>query len=161
MIHNQNFYYSNLTQTQRDQLFVAGKFAFERSFSLSTSVECPITEEILNFNNGMVQLNPDGSKKDCNTGKPGTQPCSADMKIGTWNDLDLHRLKIATDQFLAANGVGSPDRDDYLEVLGFYEKFFDKVQPEGFEEGNFPFDCPFLECDCHRCADECDKCDCE
>lgn len=158
MLINQDFFFNNLTQSQRDQLFVAGKYAYERSFELSTSVECPITEEILNFNNGMVQLNPDGTPKDCNPSKPGVQTCSADMKIGTWNDLDLHRLKVATDQFLAANGLGSPDRDDYLEVLAFYQKFYSQVQPKGFEEGNFPFDCPFMKCRCKHCDKGCDKC---
>lgn len=88
------------------------------SYRESTRVECDVLQKILTINDNQLQLNMDGSIKDCDANKPDVQPCSADMELGTWKSGDLNRLKDASAKYLEGLKVTAPqpDRDDYTSM---------------------------------------------
>lgn len=126
--------FSKLSNCQQKALQKAGKDSAFESFEKSTSVDCKITNKILQFNNGQFQLNSDGTPKDCSS-YPGLQKCSADIKLGTWLKCDLKQLQNQTILFLRSLSNLSSQTKFIIDSLYNYEKSINfKWKNVGYEE---------------------------
>jgi hypothetical protein len=141
MIINQEIWRS-LSVRQQMAIRKAAYKALYDSYDASNSVECYYTQQILDINNNQVQLNIDGTVKDCNLNQTGVQSCSADMKIAYWDNQSLDYLRIGTDiyykQLLAGNIT--VDKIIFKKLLDSYNNFMDKYHAH-WKPGKFPKNC--------------------
>ena len=106
MMINQTLF-DSLSKCQKDAIKLAGKHATVESYERSSKYHCEFTDKILDFNDDQLQLNPDGTPKDCNPDIPGLQTCSADIVLGTWKQDDLDILNQTTVSYL--NNLAATD----------------------------------------------------
>lgn len=141
MIINQSVWES-LSEHQRLGIKKAAEEAVYETFYASNMVECELVQKQLDFNNGEVQLNIDGSVKDCNPDVEGVQACSADITLASWSKKSLKRLKKATWDFFddIRTAMSQKDRDIFNRLIKSYFTFAEDNCVEWKPEA-FPCDC--------------------
>ena len=124
---------------QQQSIIAAGFNAMKDSWVAVSQTECAITQAILDINNNAVQLNLDGSPKDCNLNKPGVQTCSADMQITSWKNNDITAIQVGAQQWIDSLSGTSPDQLALAQIRAKYEAFANNIgwkwTPDKFPTG--------------------------
>jgi hypothetical protein len=101
----------------------AGFNSMYDSWQASGDIECLYTQRILAINDNEIQLNTDGTPKDCNAKKDGLQTCSADMLLTQWKPNDITVLQTAAQQYLDSLAGTSANQLDFAVILNKYQAF--------------------------------------
>lgn len=134
--------WNTLSVDQQNAITKASEDSLSKSWESSSSVECETLQKILDFNDGQVQLNPDGTEKDCDLGTPGVQTCSADMVLAAFPDKAISDLQAGSAEFLESLKGNSADQVDYEFILNAVLDYESRAQFV-WKPQNFPTDCPF------------------
>ena len=119
--------WNTFSSAQKTAIIAAGFNAQKDSWVAVSKTECGITQKILDINNNAVQLNLDGTEKDCNPDKPGVQTCSADMQLTSWKPADITAIQVGAQQWIDSLTGVSPDQLDLAVIRAKYEAYANNI----------------------------------
>ncbi|HEX7505871.1 MAG TPA: hypothetical protein VF550_03805 [Polyangia bacterium] len=122
---NKTSVWNNLAPESQVAIEQAAKDALAESQSSSKSLQCKALKNILQHNDGQVQLQLNGTPLVVN-GKT----VSADIKLAEWPDAALDRLKTATDVYLELLKGGTsptPDQLEYRTVIAAHRSYMQQI----------------------------------
>jgi hypothetical protein len=133
--------WSSLTAGQRAGIQQAADEAVYETFYESNTAECRLVKAQLDINDNEVQLNLDGTPKDCDPVMPGRQECSADITLTTWKKDSLNLLRKSTKDYFddIFNAMQATDQVIFDTLLKSYYQFAGdndaEWRPESFPSG--------------------------
>ncbi len=132
--------WNSLNAAQQAAVLRAAKESVIESYNATESVECKKLADILGFNDGINQRNPDGSLRLI-----GGKPVSAKMTIARWPDDALKILLEARNDYLASlEGSSNPNektdaQKDFSVVLTAWKQYATSIGvADKFDPGEFP-----------------------
>jgi hypothetical protein len=110
--------WKRLSTVQRIALRKASRYSMYETYLASSTLECELVKNQLKFNDNEVQLNIDGTVKDCNSTQPGVQSCSADIVLKPWNSASLDTLTVSLNDYITKiNSTITPQNREILTTL--------------------------------------------
>jgi hypothetical protein len=133
---NKSDVWDRLSPRQQHALERAAHDALLASYKASARAQCRAWREILDHNDGQVQLDASG-----NPILVGGRPVSADIKYARWPREALERLQAATGAYLTSlRGTATQDQRDYGVVLDALQDYMRDIHFR-FRPNDFPERC--------------------
>jgi hypothetical protein len=132
--------WNGLNDAQRSAILRAAREAVVETYNATESIACRKLADMLDFNNGIHQRNPDGSLRLVD-GKPA----SARITLAPWPEDALKMLREARDTYLISlEGPANPGertdaQRDFSTIMGAWKRHATSVGADKtFDPGRFP-----------------------